>query len=184
MILNDTQYKSIKAGLYSYCGNFINEYYEPEVEVGNYTSVAGGVTFCGHMNHAIVTHPEVVATYPFTEMCNLDYFEKSVSRGKIVIGSDCWIGYQAFIHDGVTIGDGAIVGALANVTKDVPPFAVVGGNPARILKYRYPSRQIESLLKIKWWEWDHAKICENIQDFKNIDKFIEKYLKLTEVDAI
>ena len=174
-ILNDTQYKSIKAGLYSYCGNFINEYYEPEVEIGNYTSVADFVTFCGHMNHVIVKYPECVTTYPFTEMQNLDYYEKSISKGKIVVGSDCWIGHKAFIHDGVTIGDGVIVGALANVTRDIPPFAMVGGNPARILKYRYQPEQIESLLKIKWWDWDNQKIQENIQDFKNINNFISKW---------
>jgi len=175
-ILNDTQYKSIKAGLYSYCGNFINEYYEPEVELGNYTSVADYVTFCGHMNHVIVKYPEAVTTYPFTEMQGLDYFEKSVSRGKIVVGSDCWIGHKAFIMDGMTIGDGAIVGALANVTKDIPPFAIVGGNPARILKYRYDEFTIKCLLKIKWWEWDNELIKERIQDFKNVYQFVSKYI--------
>jgi len=176
-ILNDTQYKSIKAGLYSYCGNFINEYYEPEVELGNYTSVADYVTFCGHMNHVVVKYPKAVTTYPFTEMQGLDYFEKSVSRGKIVIGSDCWIGHRAFIMDGVHLDDGVIVGANAVVTKNFPPFVVIGGNPARVLKYRYEYKQIQALLNIKWWDWDNETIKERIQDFKDIDLFISKYNK-------
>ena len=184
MILNDTQYKTIKAGLYSYLGNFVVEYYKPEVRIGSYTSVADRVTFCGKMNHVIVKYPEVVSTYPFTEMANLDYYEKSISKGPINVGSDVWIGHAAFIHDGVKIGDGAIIGALANVTNDVLPYSVVGGNPAKILSYRYSFEQIEKLLEIKWWNWERAIIEERIQDFKNIDIFIEKYYKIIEEKTI
>jgi hypothetical protein len=86
------------------------------------------------------------------------------SRGDIVIGSDVWIGLNVFIGSGVTIGDGAVIGAHAVVTRDVPPYAVAGGNPARVIRYRFSETQIEALLAIRWWDWS--------------DEVVDRYLPL------
>jgi len=165
---------------HSYLGNFTNEYFEPEVFVGKFTSIADRVWFAGHMNHASVIYKRSVANFPFKERWEIDYFDKSYSRGPITIGNDVWVGHDAFIHDGVTIHNGAIIGARANVTKNVPPYAIVGGNPAKLIKYRFTQEQIESLQKIRWWDWDVETIKVRIHDFKDIDTFITKYLPLVE----
>jgi len=151
------------------------ECFSPLVTVGNFTSIADGVMFCGSMNHVVVTHPKAVSTFPFTHSWKVDYFEESVSRGPILIGNDVWIGRDAVIMDGVTIGDGAIIGIKAVVTKDIPPYAVVAGNPAVIKKYRYTEIQIKQLLQIRWWTWDNTLIRERIDDFKDIDVFLARY---------
>ncbi|MCB0625276.1 MAG: CatB-related O-acetyltransferase [Saprospiraceae bacterium] len=84
------------------------------------------------------------------------------SKGNIVIGNDVWIGYKAVILAGVTIGDGAIVGSHAVVTKDVEPYSIVGGNPAREIRKRFPAAQIDLLLQLRWWDWPAEKITENL----------------------
>lgn len=95
---------------------------------------------------------------------------------KSVIGSDVWVGKNATIIAGVNIGNGAIVGAGAVVTKDVPDYAIVAGVPARIIKYRYTQGQIEALLKIRWWEWPDEKIRQFQEDFYlPVEEFIEKH---------
>ncbi len=80
------------------------------------------------------------------------------TKGDVVIGNDVWIGYQAMILSGVTIGDGAVIGARAVVTKDVPPYAIVVGSPARVIRYRFSPSIIERLLKIQWWNWPLERI--------------------------
>ena len=84
-------------------------------------------------------------------------------KGDINIGNDVWIGYNATIMAGVTIGDGAIIATNATVTKDVEPYSIVGGNPAREIKKRFANDVISKLLKLKWWDWDIEKISKNIQ---------------------
>lgn len=84
------------------------------------------------------------------------------NQGDIVIGNDVWIGYEAIVLSGVTIGDGAIVGTRAVVTKDVPPYTIVGGIPAKPIRNRFSDEVIASLLEIKWWEWPDEKIQRNI----------------------
>ena len=91
------------------------------------------------------------------------------NKGDIVIGNDVWIGYEAVIMSGVTIGDGAIIGTRAVVTKDVPPYTIVGGVPAKQIRKRFPEEIISELLKLKWWDWTFKKISQNMEFIKNGD---------------
>ncbi len=84
------------------------------------------------------------------------------NKGDIVVGNDVWIGYEAVILSGVTIGDGAVIGARAVVTKDVPPYTIVGGVPAKPIKKRFSEENIKKLQSICWWDWPKEKIAENI----------------------
>ena len=83
-------------------------------------------------------------------------------KGDIVIGSDVWIGYEAVILAGVTIGDGAVIGTRAVVTRDVPPYTIVGGTPARPIRGRFPRERIDALLEMKWWDWPAERISAAI----------------------
>lgn len=91
------------------------------------------------------------------------------NKGDIVIGNDVWIGYEATILSGITIGDGAIIGAKSVVTKDVPAYSVVGGIPAKEIKPRFDSATIQKLQRIKWWDWPYEKIRHAIPYLKNGD---------------
>jgi acetyltransferase-like isoleucine patch superfamily enzyme len=148
-----------------------------DVSTGNYTSIAYGALFlCGNStSHACVDNPLLVSTFCFAEAFPGCDFPKGGSPGPIVIGSDCWICTDATILGGVTIGDGAIVGARAVVAKDVPPFSVVVGNPATVVRYRYDVATIMALQRIKWWDWPEAKILENISLMNNVQEFIKKF---------
>lgn len=95
----------------------------------------------------------------------------------IVIENDVWIGTNAIVLPGVTIQNGAIVGAGAVVTKDVPPYAIVGGVPAKIIRYRFEPNVIEDLLEIQWWNWDDEKIKANFDLFFNIEEFVKVHRK-------
>ncbi|WP_411681097.1 CatB-related O-acetyltransferase [Clostridium thailandense] len=88
------------------------------------------------------------------------------NKGDIVIGNDVWIGYESIIMSGVKIGDGAIIGTRAVVTKDVPPYAIVGGVPAKVIKKRFSDNIISKLLAIKWWNWPEEKIKMNIENIQ------------------
>ena len=116
-----------------------------------------------------------LSTYPFPiffEEWNLDARDICSAwdnKGDIIIGSDVWIGYEAVIMAGVTIGDGAIIGTRAVVTKDVPPYTIVGGVPAKMIRKRFDDATIERLEKLRWWDWDAAKIQRNISAIQSSD---------------
>jgi virginiamycin A acetyltransferase len=129
--------------------------------VGKFCSIACGAKFLfTSANHTLKS----LSTYPFPlffEEWNLD--KKHVksawdNKGDIVIGNDVWIGYEAVILSGVHIGDGAIIGARAVVTKDIPPYTVVGGIPAKEIKKRFDEEIINKLQQIQWWNWSFDKI--------------------------
>lgn len=120
---------------------------------GKYCSIASGCTFFLGGNHVY----ERTSTWLHDEIK-----EKGItSNGNITIGNDVWIGYGSTIMSGVTIGDGAVIAANSNVVKDVEPYSIVGGNPAKLIKKRFSSEDIEFLLKLKWWNWPEEKIEEN-----------------------
>lgn len=134
--------------------------------IGKFCSIACGAKFLfNSANHAMAS----LSTYPFSlffEEWGLE--KKNVSKawdnkGDIIVGNDVWIGYEAIILSGVTIGDGAIIGTCAVVTKDVPPYTIVGGIPAKPIRKRFSDETIAELLKIKWWDWSEEKIAKNIQ---------------------
>ncbi len=155
------------------------EKFEPIVRIGKYTSIAGFVEFYGSPHHPPAKHRKCVSSYPFHERLNCPtYYRCLITRGEdktITIGNDVWVCDNTLIMDGITIGDGAIVGARAVVTHDIPPYAIVVGVPARIKKYRFPKEQIEALQRIKWWDWDYMTIRERIEDMKDIEVFIKQY---------
>lgn len=136
--------------------------------IGKFCQIAHGVRFItSSANHNM----SGFSTYPFnnfmmTPKTTMDeikaMFEVPGRKGDTIIGSDVWIGTEAMIMPGVTIGDGAIISARALVTKDVPPYTIVGGNPAKPIKQRFDDETIGALLKIKWWNWPIEKIEANL----------------------
>jgi chloramphenicol O-acetyltransferase type B len=100
------------------------------------------------------------------------------TNGDVRIGNDVWIGGGVTLMSGITIGDGAVVAANSHVVKDVPPYAIVGGNPTKVIRYRFTEAQIEKLLQIKWWNWDDAKLNAHLPLLcsPNIDDFIKAVL--------
>lgn len=133
--------------------------------IGSFCSIACGAKFLfTSANHALSS----LSTYPFPlfwEEWGLPWSELTQAwdnRGDIVIGSDVWIGYEAVTLSGVTIGDGAIIGTRAVVTRDVPPYTIVGGVPARPIRSRYDPETVEQLLRLRWWDWPAEKIAAHL----------------------
>ena len=143
-----------------------------KLKIGKFCSIACGAKFLFTSgNHAM----QSLSTYPFPiffEEWNLDARDICSAwdnKGDIIIGSDVWIGYEAVIMAGVTIGDGAIIGTRAVVTKDVPPYTIVGGVPAKIIRKRFDDATIERLENLRWWDWDAAKIQRSISAIQSGD---------------
>ena len=149
------------------------------VKVGRFSAIGENV------NIRLIEHPtQMVAISPcfyrkkhtLKTFVNQDYYEdlKSAEDGySVVIGNDVWIGQGVSIKSGIRIGDGAVIGTGAVVTKDVNPYSIVGGVPAKVIRYRFSEKQIEELLKIKWWDRDILWFEENGKYFTDVDKFIE-----------
>jgi len=118
-----------------------------------------------------------VTTYPFQAMWNMNVpLHDLPAHSPIVIGNDVWIAENVKIKQGVTVGDGAVLATECFVTKDVPPYAMVGGNPARIIKYRFTETQIETLLDLKWWNWEDTKIKEIVPYLLSVD--VDTFIKI------
>jgi virginiamycin A acetyltransferase len=138
--------------------------YGPErLEIGRYCALAGGVRFImAGANHAMLGP----STFPFGIFGGdwagtMDLVMGAESRGDTVVGSDVWLGYQSVVMPGVTIGHGAIVAACSVVVGDVPPYAIVGGNPARVVRARYPDGEVATLLRAAWWDWPVELVTEH-----------------------
>ena len=169
---------NIVVGEYSYCHSFGDPtrfedervlYHFPELGdkliIGRYCALAHGATFLMNgANHQL----SGISTYPFwkfggtwEEVATPAPSELSF-RGDTVIGHDVWIGYEALIMPGVTIGNGAIIAARAVVTSDVPPYTIVGGNSARVIKQRFSDEQITALERIAWWDWPAERVTQHL----------------------
>jgi len=137
---------------------------EDKLVIGKFCALARGVKFIMNgANHKL----SGISTYPFQIFGN--GWEKVMPadgelpyKGDTVIGNDVWIGYDALIMPGVTIGDGAIISSRATVVADVPPYTVVGGNPAKVIKERFPAGVAAALQAIAWWDWPVAHITEHL----------------------
>lgn len=170
---------SIMVGDYTMYNDFVNDprqfeknnvlYHYPinhdKLKIGKFCSIACGAKFLfNSANHTISS----LSTYPFPiffEEWGLSINDVATAwdnKGDIIIGNDVWIGYEAVIMAGVTIGDGAIIGTRAVVTKDVSPYTIVGGIPAKPIRKRFSEEVIVQLLKMKWWDWPDEKIAQNI----------------------
>lgn len=147
------------------------------LEIGNFCSIGPSVLIVLG-NH----RTDIVTTYPFKTLKHFwpearDGADDHTSRGDIVIGHDVWIGARAVITSGVNIGSGAVIAAGAIVTKDVPPYAIVGGNPAKIIRYRFSEDIIEKLLDIAWWNWSEDILRERLPTLMqdDIHNFVAMY---------
>lgn len=182
---------NIKVGDYTIYNDFYNDpkdfeknnvlYQYPinndKLIIGKFCSIACNAKFImtsgNHTMKSLSTY-----TFPiFYETWGLDVSHITDAwdnKGDIVIGHDVWIGYDAIIMSGVKIGDGAIIGTRSIVTNDVPPYTIVGGIPAKVIKKRFSDDIILKLLKIKWWDWSYEKIKANIKYIQsgNIDKLV------------
>lgn len=140
--------------------------------MGKFCSIACGAKFlftsANHTQKSLSTYPFPI----FFDEWDLDVEDITSAwdrKGDIIIGNDVWIGYEAVIMSGVTIGDGAIIGARSVVTKDIPPYTIVGGVPARQIRRRFSEETIAALLELKWWNWPKEKIARKIEAIKNGD---------------
>ena len=144
----------------------------------SFCSIAIGVKVFLGGNH----RPDWVTTYPFGHVHHAVFNKFNgagcpSTKGDVNIGNDVWISKDVTIMSGVTIGDGAVIATNSHVVKDVEPYSIVGGNPARHIRYRFSPTQIERLLRIKWWTWDDKKINDNVQYLcsDNIETFINMH---------
>ena len=177
-----------KFGIYN---TIYNEVSLNEVTLGDFTYIAGNTNiskttigkFCsigpyckiGLGKHPtkdfVSTHPVFFSTLKQAQVTFADrnYFDEFAY---IIIGNDVWLGANVIVVDGVKIGDGAIVAAGSVVTKDIPPYTIVGGVPAKIIKYRFEKEEIKKLLQLKWWDMDVEYLKENFIKFHNIKSLI------------
>lgn len=151
------------------------------VRVGKFCAIDENVNIrlFEHPTHMVAVSPCFYRKeHTLKTFVNENYYEdlKSDSEGfSVVIGNDVWIGQGVSIKSGVHIGDGAVIGAGAVVTKDVEPYAIMGGVPAKLIRYRFSREQIEALLQIKWWDKEYSWLEENGKYFVDVDDFIKKF---------
>lgn len=180
---------NIIIGDYTYYDDFDNvENFEKNVKyhfdfvgdklvIGKFCMIASDVKFimngANHLSDALSTYPFAIFSNGWERAMDGKQYPQ---KGNIHIGNDVWIGYNATIMAGVTIGDGAIIATNSTVVKNVEPYSIVGGNPAKEIKKRFSEETIQKLLKIKWWNWDIDKITKNVQNLaaNNIDRLIDK----------
>ncbi|MEX1382979.1 CatB-related O-acetyltransferase [Lutibacter sp.] len=179
---------NIIIGDYTYYDDFENvENFEKNVKyhfdfvgdkliIGKFCMITSDVKFimngANHLTNSLTTYPFAIFGNGWENAMDGKSYPR---KGDINIGNDVWIGYNATIMAGVTIGDGAIIATNATVIKDVNPYSIVGGNPAKEIKKRFSEDIISKLLELKWWDWDIEKITKNIQILtdNNFEKLIE-----------
>lgn len=168
----------VQIGDYSYVGMYSHM---KMVTIGKFCSI-GPNCFFGwgiHPISGVSTSPMFYSTL-MQNGFTLSKSDKIVEQKRIVIGNDVFIGMNVTILDGVTIGNGAVIGAGAVVSKDIPEFAVAVGNPIKVIKYRFTEKQMEELLKLKWWDFDQDKLILVERYFFDIELFIQKVKELND----
>ena len=139
--------------------------------IGKYCAIGRGVKFIMNgANHKM----NGFSTYPFYIFGNgwevaTPAQDDLPNKGNTVVGNDVWMGYEALVMPGVQIGHGAIIASRSVVTADVPPYAIVGGNPARVIRRRFPDETVAALLDIAWWDWDAEKVTKNLEAIVSAD---------------
>jgi virginiamycin A acetyltransferase len=174
--------KNVTVGDYTYYDDFENvrnfekniryhfEFTGDTLVIGKFCQIASGVEFIMNGANHLTSG---ISTFPFSIFGN--GWERAMedksfpNKGDTVIGNDVWIGYKAMIMPGITIGDGAIVATASVVTRDVPAYAVVGGNPAKLIRMRFGNEDIYRLHKIRWWDWSPEKITRNVRHLTSAD---------------
>jgi acetyltransferase-like isoleucine patch superfamily enzyme len=146
------------------------------VVIGRYCSIASGVGIMPGGNH----RTDWVSMFPFRIRYGLEGAGRDghpTSKGDVVIGNDVWIGNDALILSGITIGDGAVVAAKAVVTRDVPAYAIVAGNPGRVVGHRFSEREREQLLAIRWWDWPEELVLARVAELNggDVQSFLRRY---------
>lgn len=173
---------NVTIGKYTYGANNI-KFIDLEfgsVAIGSFCSIAGGVTIFAAGNHPI----DQVTTYPFGHTGHMTGWEsegfiaegQNLSKGPVSIGSDVWIGANSTIMSGIHIGHGAIIAANSHVVKNVEDYAIVGGNPAHLIRYRFTPNQIKLLVEMAWWNWDDEIIrkCQTLLSMKLTDEVLQE----------
>ncbi len=147
----------------------------PKIQIGKKCSIAMNCTFAlsNHLVDTFTTSPSGRGLFSHQKGNPSSY-----SKGDILIKNDVWIGTNCTILDGITIGNGAVIAAGSVVTKDVPPYAIVGGNPAKVIKYRFSSELIDEIEKTQFWDMDITEICKfniHTKDIHGLLTAIKKY---------
>ena len=154
----------------------------PHILIGRFNSWANGIQISIGGNHPIGN----VTSFPFDVQGIINKVfggdnqfkplpNKRLNRFQVIVGHDVWIGKGATIMGGVKIGNGAVIGAKAVVAKDIPPYAVAVGNPARVVKYRFDAETIKKFLAVKWWNWSLKKIADNLPLMTDVEKFLKAH---------
>lgn len=176
-ILSHTRIEYASLGDYSYLGEYCDV---ADAVIGKFTAIANSVRI-GAPNHPMGRPSQHRFTYV------PEYYEASSTRDRdffagrrgdrVIVGNDVWIGHAAILLPGVTIGDGAVIGAGAVVSRDVAPYTIVGGVPARLIRKRFDDAVAESLRRIAWWDWPDELIFERLADFRSeaIEEFCRRY---------
>ena len=161
----------VKMGRYSYIG-FYNSMCD--VTIGSFCSIASYCAIGGgrHPLDAVSTSP-VFYDGRNSMGKNFSNIPEEENQG-VEIGNDVWIGEAVFINDGVKIGTGAVIGAHSVVTKDIPPYAIVAGAPARVLRYRFDEETVKRLLESRWWEWPDEKLSKDADRFGVVEQFLQE----------
>ena len=161
--------KTLIIGKYTYTHAINILGFNGNLYIGKFCSISSNINIIGGDGYH---RPDRLSTFPLQfKVPSLSGFnmypsQDEFSSHNINIGNDVWIGTNVFINKNINIGDGAIVASNSVVTKDIPPYAIVGGNSAKIIKYRFSLKQIQLLQKLKWWDWSIEKIRSNIEIFK------------------
>lgn len=161
--------------------NIISWSDEYHIWLGKYNSIGRDCNFFLHANHRVdwITTSSQLWGPVTDEIANLHMrMGHPTCKGDIIIENDVWVGAKSTIMSGVKIHNGSVIGAGSVVTKDVPPYSIVAGNPATIIKFRFTPEQIQSLLQIKWWEWDENKIKKEAMKLwsNDINTFIKDHI--------